>query len=275
MKKIFEMFCITMVMVMLTGCSRGGYLAKETKGEDGKFNTDTYDITYQLTPEQQEKYASADYIILCNVEGVGYMDKNDDPRADEAYMFVYSGRNVELDENGVLHGYYGKEALYGYNETYEDYTMIPLIIDEEKEQIENEMRYTGSVLIGNAGIEKNMKKWKSGMATIHIVVNEKYPNGIIKEVIENKSQKKVNLEKCSYMEFIKTARYLTRDENEAMIDFFDWESTNKGFGISLKLTEGYHLEMRPLDDPENFYCMFYIKDVDGNYSYSELIPIPQ
>lgn len=273
--KIIKIFCITMVMVMLTGCSRGGYLAKETKEDDDKFNTDTYDITYQLTPEQQENFEAADYIILCNVEGVGYMDTEDDARAGEAYMNVYGGRNVELDENGVLHGYYGKETLYGYNMTKNKYTMIPLIINEEAEQIEGEMRYTGSVLVGNEGIEKNMKKWKSGVATLKIVVNEKYPNGIIKEVIDKEKQKNVNLKQCSYMEFIHTARYLTRDENGELIDFYDWESANKGFGLSLDLTEGYYLEMRPLDDPENYYCMFYIKDTDGNYSYSELIPIAQ
>lgn len=278
MKKIFEMFCITMVMVMLTGCSRGGYLAKETKGEDDKFNTETYDITYQLTEEQQENYASAEYIILCNVEGVGYMDKNDDPRADEAYMFVYGGRNVELDDNGVLHGYYGKEALYAYNETNDSYTMVPLILKEDTEQVENEMRYTCSAVISYYRITNKITKRKSSGSAgvdLHIVVNEKYPNGIIRTVIHDDTQKILDLNKYDYIEIPKYARYLTRDENGKIIDHFEWEETGWMYGLSLDLSEGYHLEMRPLDDPENYYCMFYIKDMDGNYSYSELIPIPQ
>ena len=30
-----------------------------------------------------------------------------------------------------------------------------------------------------------------------------------------------------------------------------------------------------LDNPEHYYCIFYIEDVDGNVTYSELIPIQQ
>lgn len=275
MKIIVKIFCITMVMVMLAGCARGGYLAKETKGEDDKFNTETYDITYQLTKEQQESYASAGYEILCSVKGVGYMDESDDSRADDIYMFVYRGRNVEVDESGVLHGYYGKETLYGYNMTEDKYTTIPLIMMEEANQVENEICYTCPVVISNSGTEKNIREWKSESVDLKILFNEEYPNGIIRNVLSDESNEEYDLDKYSLISMATSARYFTRGKNEEMIDFFEWEEAGKLFGIELDLTEGYHLEMRPLDDPENFYCMFYIKDVDGNYSYSELIPIPQ
>lgn len=268
MKKLYVMICVA--MVMLSGCSKSDYLAKETTGADEKFNTDTYDITLQLTPEQQENFAYADFDIVCSVEGVGYMEGSDDPRLDEIYMFVYRGRNVELDENGILHGYYGKEAVYGYNETEERYTMIPLIVREEAEQVENEIRYTCPAIISCY-----KTKLESESVDMQIVVNEKYPDGVIRKVVQSDEQKILDLNKYDFIEIITGARYFTRGEDGEMIDFFDWEYAGKGLGISMDLTDGYHLERKPLDEPENYYCLFYIEDVNGNVSYSELIPIQQ
>ena len=242
-------------------------------------NVDTSDISLQLTPEQQANFAAADFFILCNVEGAGFLDEGEDPRGKDMYMFIHLGKNVNVDDNGVLHGYYGNQVMYMYDETEQTYSPIPMILVEEKEQPENEIRYTCSAVINNWNLEE-IEMWKSEAVDMQIVVNEEYPNGIIRSAVPiasegetNPSKQLLDLEDFGIMEIISRGSYFTRGENGEMINFFDWEHSGTIFGISQDLTNGYHLELRPLEDPENYYCVFRIKDVQGNVSYSEMIPL--
>ena len=286
MKKVCELLCMTIVAIILSGCSQPAQSVEDVYTDDiieagEKFTMDTYDITFQLTPEQQANFSYADYDIVCSVKGVGLLEDSEDPRLDEMYLFIYRGKNVELDEDGVLHGYYGKMAPYMYNETTQSYTGIPLIVKEEAEQVDYELRYTCPAILSNYNIEK-ISRWKTESVDMQIVVSKKYPKGIIRKVVldaddeENKSKEKlVDLDDYGSMEIVSGGRYFTRGENGEMIDFFDWEHSNKGLGLGFDLTEEHHLEMKPLDNPEHYYCIFYIEDVDGNVTYSELIPIQQ
>ena len=81
------------------------------------------------------------------------------------------------------------------------------------------------------------------------------------------------MDEFDLIEIATYARYFTRGRNGEMIDFFEWEKTETVLGLSMDLTQGYHLEMKPIDDPEHYYCLFFIKDVNGNMTYSELIPL--
>lgn len=240
---------------------------------------DTSDISLQLTPEQQANFASADFFILCNVEGAGFLDEGKDPRGKDMYMFIHLGENVTIDDNGVLHGYYGNQVMYMYDETEQTYSPIPMILSEEEEQPENEIRYTCGAVLTNWNIEE-VEMWKSEAVNMQIVVSEEYPNGIIRSAVPlaeegetNPSKQLLDLEDFGTMDIISRGSYFTRGENGEMINFFDWEHSGTIFGISQDLTNGYHLELRPLEDTENYYCVFRIKDVQGNISYSEMIPL--
>ena len=286
MKKMCEIFCITIVAIILSGCARSAQSEDEVYVDDTiktgeKFTIDTYDITFQLTPEQQANFAYADYDIVCSVKGVGVLEDDKDPRLDEMYMFMYRGKNVELDANGVLHGYYGKMAPYMYNETTQSYTGIPLIVIEDEEQVDYEIRYICQAVLSNYNIEK-ISRWKTESVDMQIVVNKQYPKGHIRKVVldtddeEKKSKEKLlDLDDYGSLEIVSGGRYFTRGGNGEMLNFFEWEHSNKALGIALDLTENYHLEMKPLENPEHYYCIFYIEDVDGNVTYSELIPIQQ
>lgn len=249
-------------------------------GETGEEVTvDTSDISLQLTQEQQSNFASADFFILCNTVGAGFIEADEKPRAEDMYMFIHLGRNVSLDENGVLHGYYGNQVLYIYDETDKNYSPIPLILMEEKEQVENEIRYSCSAVLNNWNIA-DIDDWESESVTMQIVVSEEYPNGIIRSAVPlaeegevNPSKQLLDLEDFGIMEIISRGSYFTRGENGEMINFFDWEHSGIIFGISQDITHDYRLEMCPLEDPENYYCIFRIKDVQGNISYSEMIPL--
>lgn len=51
---------------------------------------DESDITLQLTPEQQANFVSGGYYILCKAKEEGYITTEEDPRADDMYLFIQS-----------------------------------------------------------------------------------------------------------------------------------------------------------------------------------------
>lgn len=249
-----------------------------TMQADANYNVETSDISLQLTQEQQENFASADFYILCNAEKAGYISLEDDPRAEEMYMFVHLGKDVTLDENGALHGYYGNQVLYIYDATEDDYSPIPMILVQE-EKADEETRYTCNVVLNNWNIAE-VEDWETQGAYLQIVVDEEHPNGLIRSAVPfsdeeetSPSKQLLDLEDFGILETVSRGSYITKGANGENINFYDWETSGWLFGISQDLTHDYSLEMRPLENPENYVCVFRIKDVQGNVSYSEMIPL--
>lgn len=243
----------------------------------------TSDISLQLTEEQQENMVYADYLILVNVKGAGLCEDSDtlqeNPRLEDMYLFVHRGKDVEVDENGVLHAYYGNRALYIHDYTDNCYSPIPLILNQA-EVLEEEERYTCHAVLSNWNLSEDIMDWYVEGGEMQIVVNAENPNGIIRSVIPsgdgdelNPSKQLLDLEDFGIMEIGASVNYFTRGEDGEMIDFFAWEDADWYMGISQDITHDYALEMRPLEDPENYVCLFRIKDAQGNISYSELIPL--
>ncbi len=67
--------------------------------------------------------------------------------------------------------------------------------------------------------------------------------------------------------------YLTRDESGKLLPFFDWDESGILMGFEQDLTHDYALEVRGIENPENYVCMFVVTDSQGNQSISELIPL--
>ncbi len=108
-------------------------------------NNGTYDesdITLQLTPEQQENFVSGGYYILCKAKEEGYVTAEEDPRADDMYLFIQGSKRVTLDENGVLMNYdtWDTQAVQLQIVVNEDYpdgiirNAIPLNYDDDEVQ---------------------------------------------------------------------------------------------------------------------------------------------
>ncbi|MBQ9134602.1 MAG: hypothetical protein IJX66_00755 [Lachnospiraceae bacterium] len=240
-------------------------------------NVDVSDISLQLTEEQQANFATADFFILNKITEED-VSAEQYPRVDEMYMFVHLGKDVTLDENGVLHGYYGNQVLYAYDMTTEEYSPMPLLLREE-ERTEEEVRYVCGAVLSNWAMAE-LEDWTSESAWLQIVVSDEYPDGIIRSAVPinedgevSPSKQLLDLEDFSYMEIFSRGSYLTRGENGEMLNFYSWEESGLLLGFGVDLQNEYCLEMRPLEDPENYVCMFRIKDAQGNVSYSELIPL--
>lgn len=239
-------------------------------------NNGTYDesdITLQLTPEQQENFASGGYYILCKAKEEGYVTAEEDPRADDMYLFIQGSKRVTLDENGVLHAACKNNTLY--MEDAEGLSDIPMILTESDiSDVEN--RYLSFVVL------MNYDTWDTQAVQLQIVVNEDYPDGIIRNAIpinhdddevQSASKQLINLDDYDGMSVIGRCSYVTRDENGDLLDFFDWEYSGWLMGFEADLTSEYRTVVQPMEHPENYVCIFFMKDSQGNVSYSDMIPL--
>ncbi len=239
----------------------------------------TSDITLALTDKQQETFESAGYMILCNVGTKGWLTVAENSRANETYLFVCQSNNVQLDDNGVLHAKYQDNALYIRDNTTNQLSELPIVSLIEEEVTATEKRYTVSAILNKFN---DFDDWAMDSAKLQIVINDEYPNGIIRNAIPlntqdtsllHPSKQLLDLADYSSISFISRCSYVTKDNLGNMLHFYDWKESGTMMGFEQNLTHEYTLEVCPVQDPENYACMFYIKDVQGNISYSELIPL--
>lgn len=251
--------------------------ADQLTGEPGS------DITLTLTQEQQANYVSGGFYILCNAKAAGYVTDQEYDRADEMYLKVFQSNNVTLDENGVLHAYYNNHVLYMHDnnpsEGDMEYSNIPMIITD-KDSTPTEKRYLSFVVLQK--FAESFSDWDSDAVQLQIVVNKQHPNGIIRSAIPlhtdeddiiTPGKQLLDLADYDSMSVGVECYYLTRDKKGNMTDFYDWEKSGMIMGFDQDLHSDYDLRAMPLQNPENYSCMFVLKDAQGNLTYSELIPL--
>ena len=238
------------------------------------------DISLALTEEQQKNFGSASYMILCNLKDEDYIDEEEDERAADMYLYIHSSDDVDMDENGVLHAYYSNSVVYMEDNSTEELSPIPMILLEE-ESTEKERRYVAYVVLSRWGGEDD-SDYETVTAKLQIVVNEEYPDGVIRSAvpisdedseIQNPSKQLLDLEDYDLISCVMRGRYITRDEEGRLLPYFDWEESDWFMGFEQDLTVPYGLKVLPLQRPANYYCVFYVKDAQGNVSVSEMIPL--
>lgn len=233
------------------------------------------DISLALTEEQQQNFGTATYYILAKADACGYVDASEDPRADEMYFFIHGGKNVRMDENGVIHAYYSDNVVYMKDlETGERSSTPMVLIDNDSSLAEK--RYLTSVVL------TKLDNFDVNSANLQIVVNDEYPNGIIRSAvpissdedeIKSASKQLLDLEDYDLMSVVGRCSYVTRDENGSLLPFFEWENSGILMGFEQNLKDGYALDVCPIENPQNYVCLFVVTDVQGNTTVSELIPL--
>ena len=247
--------------------------AKTTVTTESDGTYDESDITLQLTPEQQANFASGGYYILCKAKGEGYITDEEDPRADDMYLYIQGSKRVTLDDNGVLHAAYKNNTVY--MQDADGMSDIPMILTESDiSDVEN--RYLSYVVL------MNFDNWESEAVQLQLVVSDEYPDGILRNAIplnndeddlQSASKQLIDLDDYSVMSVAARCSYVTRDDNGDLLDFFDWEKSEWMMGFEVDLTSDYKPVVQPLNHPENYVCVFFIKDSQGNVSFSDMIPL--
>lgn len=248
----------------------------ETVGEGEEYGSD---ISISLTEEQVKNYAGARFTILRKIVEDDFYTKERYPRLDEMYVLMFQGSDVVLDENNILHAYYGNEVIYTHDLTENRYSDVPFLL-KEVERTDQEIRYhVYGVLHDYSG--ETISEWEIQMAEIQVVVSEKFPNGVIRGVIpyvqedgiSAPAKQLLQLEDFSLLTVVYPIRYYTESENGRTIAYSEWEASGAGTGIEIDLTHEFVLEKRTIEDRENYVCIFEIIDSQGKVSYSELIPL--
>lgn len=57
------------------------------------------------------------------------------------------------------------------------------------------------------------------------------------------------------------------------MDFWSWENSGILMGFEADINNGYELVVSEIQNPENYVCMFVVRDAQGKVSVSELIPL--
>lgn len=235
------------------------------------------DICLQLTPQQKANFGSATYYILCKAKEGGFTDNMDDERIDDMYVFVHGGKNVKMDNDGVLHAYYSNNAVYMKDASGKLSDIPMVLIDNDSSS--KEKRYMSSVVLTYAA--DDISDWDVNSANLQIIVDDAHPNGEIRSAvpiisddeIQRASKQLLSLDDYTYMSVTGTCNYLTKDENGNLLPFFEWEKSGWLMGFEQSLTEEYSLEVTSIKNPENYVCMFVVTDSQGNISVSDLIPL--
>lgn len=236
------------------------------------------DICLKLTPEQKANFGSASYYILCKASDSEFADIIYDERIDDMYVFIHGGKNVQMDDAGILHAYYNNNVVYMKSEKTGELSSIPMVLIDN-DSSSKEKRYLSSVVLTYAA--EDISDWVIDAANLQIIVDSEHPNGEIrsavpiigKDEIQRASKQLLSLDDYTYMAVTGTCNYLTRDQNGNLLPFFDWEKSGSLLGFEQDLTEGYSLEVTSIKNPENYVCMFIVTDSQGNASVSELIPL--
>lgn len=233
------------------------------------------DISLALTEEQQQNFGTAAYYILCKAEASGFIEAGEDERAEDMYVFIHGGKNVKMDENGVLHAYYSDNVVYMKDKETGERSETPMVLIDN-DSSSKEKRYLTSVVLTNTDDD-----FETTSANLQIVVDDDHPNGIIRNAVPISSDEEIrrankqllDLEDYNIMSVVGRCSYLTRDDNGKLLPFFEWENSGILMGFEQNLKSGYELDVTPIENPENYVCMFIVTDSQGNSTVSELIPL--
>ena len=224
----------------------------------------------------QQNFGTAAYYILCKAEAGGFIESGEDERAEDMYVFIHGGKNVKMDDNGVLHAYYSDNVVYMKDKETGERSDIPMVLIDN-DSSSTEKRYLTSVVL-----TKTEDDFATTSANLQIVVDEEHPDGIIRnavpissddEEIQRANKQLLDIDDYNIMSVVGRCSYLTRDDNGKLLQFFDWENSGILMGFEQNLKSGYELEVTPIENPENYVCMFIVTDSQGNSTVSELIPL--
>lgn len=253
----------------------------QTELTEANISSDGSDISLALTKEQQKNFASASYFILCNAYDAGIVSEENDPNARNSYIYVYQGKNVRLDKEGILHAYYANSVLYMHDKKEDKLSPIPLMVIDNQSS-SKEKRYLSYCLLQY--MTGDISDWKTATAELQIAVNSQYPDGIIRNAIylddnnednntfNTPDKQLVDLSEYDFLSVAMQSRYPTRDANGTLLNYLEWDTSGWYLGFDQEI-ETADLKVVPLQNPENYYCMFVIRDSQGNETVSELIPL--
>ena len=211
---------------------------------------DKKEFKLQLTKEEQETFASAHYVIFRK-------------EADNYYTPIYKGIDPKLDKNGVLRTNINNNVIkvVDKGDKTEEFTTIYAIRGKKKEYYA-------------LGTLENYKD-KFWMVPVKVMIkeNKKGKPYIANTIRDDKDKERSGLV-YDYKKYdgiiIHNNRYRITDANGKYNNQFVPSKTS--YALELK-PKNLKLKKSSLDKEGDYYCVFYIHDVQNKTHYSDLIKI--
>lgn len=248
---------------------------------------DGKDISLQLTDEQQKNFSKANFYILAKAANFNYKITDNDSRAEDLYFYVYAGKNVPIDENGILHACYDNNILYMKgtdSEGNEEISHLPMILIDDNIGDTNtaEKRYLSYALLQS--LTDDFLDYDCIAANLQIVRDKEHPDGYIRNAVplDDDEENSINTPSKQLIDIYdynliavtsSSARYLTKDDKGNILPYFEWEDSGSIMGFETYTYNGIEFIAQSIPDPENYAAMFVVYDSQGNATASELIPL--
>lgn len=214
------------------------------------------EFSLKLTDEQARDYADSIYIVFRKKE-------------DNTFNPIYSSDNTILTESGELKSNISNNLikLYDKSDQNDDGEYLTLV---ERGSDNNRLLTTGAVLHSFSG--DGIADWKTEASTVYFEIKDGVPN--ISKYVKINSEKGasvtiLNPEDYTDIEFV-SSNYKILDEKGNYTPDWDNNGIISGYGLEMK---NIGLKLSSLDDNEDYYCVFKIRDIYGNVYYSKLLSI--
>lgn len=203
----------------------------------------------ELTDDQAKDYAESIYIVF--------------EKQDEYFMPIYSSDNTKLDGK-TLKTNITNNLLKIVDHTDESSAYLQLV-ERSKGGITN---YSTTAILQDF---TDISNWKMDSVQLRIDYkdNKPYIAGAVVKDEKVPSGRTVKLEDYTTMD-ISNFRYKVLDENGKYTG--DWEGDPTKYLFELSLDSDYELKNVSLGDGD-YYCVFIVYDIYGNYFYSNLMSI--
>ena len=222
------------------------------------------ELSIQLTEEQAKNYASSSYYILRKIK-------------DDEYMFIFAGFDTELNSSGMLSASYNNKAVFAVNDKTNSVSNSPITMYQVRDG-SGEQKYCASAIFWL--FADDIVDWRTDPVEWQIKIENGTPEPLGAYLIEDTSgtgvpQKQLlNYKDYSSIEFSFSTRTPKTDSDGNLLPYFEWESTGNFYGNEYDVAEGFHFECREIDNKEDYYVMFVVKDVQGNSYASEMFTLP-
>ncbi len=209
----------------------------------------------QLTEEQKKDYADSIYIVFRKV------------KEDGMYQPIYSSDNTEISDDGILKTNTANNLIKVHDISDSSESFL-LLVERSKSGKKS--------LITNAVLEyassENLSDWKITAVTASIDIIDEEPK--ITSYVQLDSENGVagtiiNPEEYTTASFV-NSHYRILDEKGNYTDNWDNDGIINAFKLNIK---DIKLKKSSLDDNEEYYCVFKIRDIYGNEYYSKLLNI--
>ena len=230
-----------------------------TKGTVKMNNEEEADFKIELTDEQRDNFAKAQYIVFVDTK-------------DGYYQLLYSGNDVKLKDNTLTAKVQGKQLRITDIE-YDDQSLWLTTVEDEV--TDEYIDLHTSVILQNS-------IWDMQVATAKIRIDDKHPNGYIKALyVENDKNKKefnafakagntgVKLDDY-YLLVYGSQRYKLLDENGNFNK--NWADESNGIYQGYEyITDEFKFVKEDFSSDYDYYALFKIWDTSNNSYFSDVV----